>query len=165
VTPGAALVAPEPWHAAHIAEHARQADIDELWAASHSTPLQVLEFGMAYGSPVVTGLWDGVPVCMFGVMPLSVLGAIGAPWMVGTSDIDRLQVPFLRRSRPYLAAMRERYDVLVNNVDDRNEAAKRWLRWIGFTLGDPVPHGPDGVPFRPFHWRRVRVDEGVQCDV
>jgi len=42
------------------------------------------------------------------------------------------------------------YPRLVNHVDERNEASKRWLSWLGFELGEPEPHGPFGIPFRPF---------------
>lgn len=110
--------------------------------------------GMKMSASATTGLFGGEPVAMFGVTPYSILHSMGTPWLVGSTALDRLSVQkaLLVHSRRHVRSWRERYDLLFNTVDDRNEAAKRWLRWLGFTLLDPQPHGPDRVMFRPFFW-------------
>lgn len=97
----------------------------------------------------------GVPVCMFGATPYSILGGIGTPWMVGSTGLDPLSVQkeLLRLSRPALARMQMAFpSMLFNVVDQRNEAAQRWLHWLGFHFLAPVPVGPDSAPFLPFYW-------------
>jgi len=94
-------------------------------------------------------------VCMFGATPYSILGGIGTPWMVGSTGLNPLSVQkeLLRLSRPALARMQQAFpSMLFNVVDQRNEAAQRWLHWLGFHFLAPVPVGPDSAPFLPFYW-------------
>ena len=93
---------------------------------------------------------------MFGVTPYSILRGHGTPWMVGTRALDVLSVQkhLLELSALEFAVMREQYNFLFNMVDDRNEASKRWLQWLGFTLLEPIMYGPDRVSFRQFYWER-----------
>lgn len=42
---------------------------------------------------------------MFGVSPASMIGGNGAPWLVGTSRIEKYQKTFLRHCRPVLQQM------------------------------------------------------------
>ena len=150
-----ALVPAEDWHAEFIAGHPREADVLEL-AAVGSTPMQAMTGGMRSSFEPLTGIVDGVPVCMFGVTTYSVLGGIGVPWLVGSAEMDRLTVhkALLRESRKAIVRMRQTFpSLLFNAVDDRNDAAKRWLSWLGFTLEDPRPLGRNGEPFRVFYWK------------
>lgn len=145
----------EQAHIAEIAARCRPADVAELWASDRSTPAEALQKGLDTASAAWTGVVDGEPICMFGVTPWSILGAAGAPWMIGTTLIKPNARPFLKESRRALEAMKEPYDLLLNFVDARHHEAVRWLRWLGFTIQEPVPYGPDGMPFHPFEWRRV----------
>lgn len=140
-------------HVADLAPRVRAADAAEIWAAARLTPEAALALGVRVSTGAWVGLVDGEVVCMFGVSPRSLIGGTGVPWMLGSDLIERHQMTFLRRCRPVVAWMRELYPVLANHVDDRNEAAKRWLRWLGFELADPAPHGPDRLPFRRFEMR------------
>ena len=45
--------------------------------------------------------------------------------------------------------------MLLNFVDNRNIKAQNWLRWLGFTLEEPEPHGVAGLPFRRFWMRKA----------
>jgi hypothetical protein len=91
---------------------------------------------------------------MFGVADLNILTGLGAPWLLGTDAVDRNYRQFLRRSLSWREQLSQRYDVLRNFVDDRNEVSKRWLEWMGFTLFDPIPVGVNGEMFRMFELRR-----------
>ncbi len=144
------IVLATDWHALEIAATARKADIDELWAGSRATPLDCMTYGMRYGARV--GLIDGRPACMFGVMPYSIIAGHGIPWLVASSLLDAHPKALLRHSRAEFWRMATIYRALTNAVDDRNEAAKRWLLWLGFQLGPPVPYGIDALPFRHFRW-------------
>lgn len=149
------VVAATVAHAEAMLPHMRQADIDECWAAARHTPEQALLDGLRYSTACWAGIVDGEVVCMFGVAPLSLLGAVGIPWMLGTDAIERHQFAFLRRSRAYLPTMMALYGTLANYVDERNVVAQRWLRWMGFALREPEPFGPDRMLFRRFEMRRA----------
>lgn len=142
-------------HARQFAPLLRAADVAEVWAAGQVTPLEALERGIG-ASPGTcwAGFIDGEPVAIFGVTTASLLSGIGVPWMLGTDLIEKHQVTFLRHCRPIVARWREDFAVLINMVDARNTTAHRWLRWLRFELGEPQPHGPEGLPFIPFKWVR-----------
>jgi hypothetical protein len=150
----AQIVAALPEHIEAIANHVREADREELWEASCSTPQAVMERALMVSSRAWTGLIDGVPVCMFGAAPVSSLSETGRPWMVGTDHLDRHSKLFLRRCRHTVAAMLEDFPVLENYVDARNVRAIEWLRWLGFTFSEPESMGPFGKPFIKFEMRR-----------
>lgn len=141
-------------HIPVIAAKARQADIEELWSQCRQTPAQCMALGMRASVTAFTGLVDGEPVLMFGATPYSILAGQGVAWMVGSTALDHLRVQkaLLKKSREGLAILQGQFPLLFNHVDDRNESAKRWLTWLGFSFGDPQPLGPDLRSFRPF-WR------------
>lgn len=114
-----------------VVARARAADVAEM-AACGTTVADAIESGMRRSDWTLTGLVDGVPVCIFGVAPVSVLGGVGAPWMLAAGGLEQAQVPFLRASRPAVAEMRRTYPRLMNVVSAQNTLAIRWLRWLGF---------------------------------
>lgn len=143
-----------PEHIAPIAERMRPADRAEVLAASGSTPAEALEFSLSGSSSAWVGMVDGQPEVMFGVADLNILTGMAAPWLLGTDAVERNYRLFLRQSLSWREQLSERYDILRNFVDDRNEVSKRWLTWMGFTLFDPVPVGVNGEMFRMFELRR-----------
>lgn len=135
---------------ADLAPRMRQSDVDEVMASDGLSPLSALEIAFKASSEAWAGLIDGVVVCMFGVCPVSLLSGDGSPWMLGSDDIEQHQKLFLRRCRPVVAGMAQSYKSLHNHVDCRNETSIRWLKWLGFTMGEPEPYGIFGLPFRRF---------------
>ena len=133
-----------------VAFKMREADRAEVWASNRNDPMTACTNAVAVSTMAWAAYHDDRPVCIFGVAPLSALSGIGSPWLLGTDEVAEHSLRFLRRCRPYVRRMLGVYPVLVNHVDDRNEASKGWLRWLGFELGEPAPYGPFGVPFRPF---------------
>lgn len=144
-----------PDHVAAIAADCRKEDADEFYALNRATPRQVLDLGLKTATVAYTGFVDRVPVCMFGVSPYSFLAGQGIPWMVSCNGLKnrRLQRAIMMASSAVVEDFKSLFpSLLFNQVDDRNESAKKWLGWLGFVLLDPVPMGPDGVLFRPFYW-------------
>lgn len=141
-------------HIQPIADRMRQADRDEVLAASGRSPREALEYSLQKSSIARTALVDGVPEVMFGAGDVNILTRTGAPWLLGTDAIDRHWVAFLRGSIGSLAQLSARYDVLINLVDDRQSASIRWLQWLGFTVGEPITAGVERRAFRLFHLRK-----------
>lgn len=141
-------------HADAVATRAREDDVRELWAVAHVTPAQAIRQGLALSGEARAALFDGVPACVFGVSTLPEFPGYAVPWMIGTSVLEQHQTAFLRRCRPVVQEWEARYDRLVNWVDARNAIAIRWLRWLGFTIGEAMPYGVEGLPFHPFELRR-----------
>lgn len=141
-------------HIAPIAAKMRPADVAEVMASSGKSPHEALMFSLSGSAMARTALVDGQPEVMFGVADLNVLTLTGAPWLLGSDAVERNYRLFLRQSLSWREQLLQRYDVLRNFVDDRNEVSKRWLAWMGFTLFDPIPVGCNGEMFRMFELRR-----------
>ena len=149
-----------PTRAAHVrsvARRMRQADRDEVYAASGRSPAQALVFSLRKSRLAYTAIINGRPEVIFGVGDLNVLAGVGAPWLLGTDAVTAHYVAFLRGSVHWRGQLLARYGVLRNLVDDRNAASKRWLKWLGFTLTEPVEAGFEKRPFRLFELRRGDV--------
>ena len=137
-------------HVDWIATHMRQADRDEVMAATGHTPHQALRLSLEKSDLAWTGFADGVATVMFGAGTLNALNRIGAPWLLGTDGVKTHYRVFLRSSLLWKSHLLSNYDELMNMVDDRNDVSKRWLSWLGFTLEQPVIAGVEQIPFRRF---------------
>ncbi len=138
-------------HVGAIAEKVRPADRDELWAASNITAERAMRNGIEHSEVAMTGLIDGVPVCMWGVVRESLVCNMGVPWMIGTELLDKYAATFLRRCRAPILEIFAGYDILVNHVDARNKKAIKWLGFMGFKVEkEPVTYGVEKLPFHRF---------------
>jgi hypothetical protein len=144
-------------HVAEMAPRMRDADRAEVWASCGMTPEQALEVSMATSGEVWAALQDGRVVCIWGVGDAEGYPGVGVPWLLGTDAVREIRRTFLRECRRYVAGWMSRYEVLVNFTDDRNTLSHQWLRWLGFTIMEPEPHGVAGLPFRKFYMVRDSV--------
>jgi hypothetical protein len=142
-------------HAEAIAPRMRAADVFEVLMMSRSEPLTALRRGLALSSEAWAGTVDGLPVCLFGIVPRSLLSDVAAPWLLGTDEIALHAWGFLRRNRAVVARWRIQYRRLENFVWAGNEAAIRWLDWLGFTFDEELEI--NGVNWRPFAMEREHV--------
>lgn len=140
---------------AHILSDIRQADVTEM-AALGTTPEKAMHDGMQRSDWTLTGTLDGVPVCMFGVAPRSIILGEGLPWMLAANGLERVQRKFLKASRPAVDIMLENYPRLMNFVHAENHVTIKWLRWLGFSFappnweGEPPRYTVNSHPFLMF---------------
>ncbi len=140
-------------HARELAENMRWPDCEEVWAAAHLYPLQATLLSLEASRDATTGLADGRVVCMFGVGPAAIISTTGIPWLLTTDGVERHARAFLKRNKAVVAAMRAKYPLLRNYVDERNTVAIKWLKWLGFEILPAEPFGVEGLPFHPFEMR------------
>lgn len=136
-----------------LAANIRPADLAECIASGYDDPLIALRHSCAWSTKSWTGTADGRVGCVMGVGPVSLLGGIGSPWLLGTAEIEKNAGAFIRRTMPYIQLMLKAYPHLVNHVDARNTRSVRWLKRVGFTMHAPVPYGPYQMPFHPFEMK------------
>jgi hypothetical protein len=146
------VTASKAWHIERM--QVREADRRELWSGWRSTPVDSLRHGLERSSHCLTALVNFQPVCMFGVVPESLLGASGVIWLIGTDEMEMRRVGFLRRCRSHLHRLQQTYSRLHNYVAAENVHAVDWLRWLGFTIQPAGPFGYDREPFHHFEWVR-----------
>lgn len=134
-----------------LAPRLRAADVEEIRAASGTTPAEALHraFGLS------THAWalrdtTGQPLALWGVGPHSLLAGRGCPWLLAADAFEAFGPDIARLSRPFLAGMRELYPQLENRVDARHARSVRWLSWLGFTIDPAMPWGVEGRAFHRF---------------
>jgi len=139
----------------------RQPDRAEVAAAAGMGPFRALSDSLQRSAAAWTGMVNDEPVCMFGVTPVDILGGVGSPWLLGTNEVERYAITFLRLNKGYVAKMLELFPHLQNYVDVRNGMSIRWLKWLGFRFDpEPVPYGIWGLPFYRFHMQKQNVSGG-----
>ena len=141
-------------HIEELAETMAEADIDEVWASSHRTPLEALLLSQTVTDDIQTGLADGEVVCIFGVSPLSILSGSGSPWMLSSDLLPKHSRVFARGNKIWMEMQKERWQSMTNHVDARNKRAIRWLKWMGFNFEEAKPHGAEKMPFHEFSWEQ-----------
>ena len=151
------IISAVPMYIEGLAVNMCQRDIDECWAASHSSPKEALVRSLAASPNAMAGLYQGRVVCMYGVAEISLLSTVGIPWLLGTDEIEEHSKYFLRHNRYYMREISKRYSYLVNFVDARNTVAIRWLEWLGFRVLPAQPFGPDDMPFHRFEIGQANV--------
>ena len=139
-------------HISPIARSMREADRMELYATGTESPYQALWLGHRYSKPTgFTFMFEGRPVCMFGVSPSEVNPKVGSIWLLGTDDItNKCSFHFLRWSKRFLPTLMEPYEMVCNIVDARNTVHIKWIKWLGFKFIRPIIYGPEKRVFWEF---------------
>lgn len=131
--------------------NARMADRLEFEAIRGLSVEQELRYSVEKSVNPRAYVVNGRVVAMFGDIKLD--EQTGVPWLISTTEIDRHHRAFLTECDREVAAMRQRYKVLINYTDARYVKALRWLRWLGFHMHDAVPYGINGELFHPMTLR------------
>jgi hypothetical protein len=132
----------------------RRIDLFEIRACGHPTPLEALQFAYRRSDLHWTVCQENGPIAMFGVVPAGLMSTVGHPWFLGSDEVTKELRAWVELSKPYLAKMLHRYELLNNYVSEDNLASKLWLKKLGFKIEDAVPYGMYSQPFNKFEIRR-----------
>jgi hypothetical protein len=139
----------------HVVAHMRKEDVEECAAGGH-TPFGALAMSISASivCKAILAPDTGKPGAIMGVCPGNV-PSWGAIWLLGTDDIKRHRVIFLRRSKETLADLytESGKEVFYNYSYVQNHVHHAWLRWLGFTFIRKVPFPPHGQLF----WEFVKI--------
>jgi len=127
-------------HADYLQNHLRLTDVRECMIHG-ATPWRALHYPLKRSDAVTwTALYQDVPVCMFGVVPISSEDGFktGSIWLLGTHMIDEHPRKFLPVSRKMLNYIAEDWDVLENVVPIDHTKTLNWLNWLDFMFGEDV---------------------------
>jgi hypothetical protein len=102
-------------------------------------PIEGLLQSLAGAREAWTYRTEGQIVCMAGLTPRSLIGRTGVPWLLGSELVVQHRRFFMVETRQMVAHWLTQFDSLTNIVDARYGAAIRWLRWLGFEIGEPFP--------------------------
>tara|TARA_R100000458_G_scaffold4812_1_gene3874 strand:+ start:2838 stop:3344 length:507 start_codon:yes stop_codon:yes gene_type:complete len=134
-----------------VAESMRPEDAAELYAVSGDTPKGGLLYCYLRSKPCMTMVSrHGYVMGMYGVIPER--EGVGRIWMLGRNEMttDKLdKITFLRQARIELDKLHNKYPLLFNVIDARNQVHIDWIRWMGFTI---IKRHPQlGMEARPFY--------------
>lgn len=124
-------------------------------SASHGlSPEHALMVSYLVSETCLTGLKDGVPVCMFGVSSAHASEpGRGVVWLLGSSVILEIPKTFLKLSRLFMRLFLERYTFLENYADARFVRSLSWLEWLGAKVDTPTDYGNQGFKFCHFEMK------------
>jgi hypothetical protein len=143
-----------------LAPKLRQADIQEIQAATGESPLVALQNGISWSDSCYTIVDENdKPLALFGTVPDPNSKDTGRVWFLGSDELTKHSLLFLRNSHKWVEKLHQRYDILWNYIDARNEVHIRWLKWCGFKFIRRIEKY--GVEQRPFYeFEKVRIKEG-----
>jgi hypothetical protein len=128
------------WHAHDLAPWLRPSDRQEIRAYSGRKPLEALLLSLdASDDDMCWAVLDnnGYTIAMFGANRLN--DHWGGIWLLGSHEIATNKRDAWVLMKTYLDIMHERYAVLTNFIDARNEITLRWLPKLGFKPLQAVP--------------------------
>ena len=137
-----------------IADDMRQADADEVWASNHHTPLESLKEGWWLSDFSTVVMCDNEPLVMIGLVKRDMLTGSGVVWMLGANRALKYKKQFFTQTKPVIDEMLTICPRLCNMVHSKNTVSIKWLEWLGFTIDEPTPYGPEGELFHRFHLER-----------
>jgi hypothetical protein len=138
---------------AALVANIREADRREVQAYGYDALYEPIARSVMGSILCWTGEIDGQLAAILGVSPVSVLGGIGSPWMLGTAVLDKHSRVLVRETPRYIARMQRAFPTLENYVHAENASSIRWLRRLGFTLHPAQPYGAHGAMFHRFEKR------------
>ncbi len=119
-----------------------------------STPVNAVRTSYRHAIFRRTAVVNGEIAAMWGLGG-SMLGAIGYPWLLTAPAIEKAPLAFVREAKREVAMMLRHKSRLENHVLAQYTRACRFLEFLGFTLSDPVPYGPNGALCRKFVMERA----------
>ena len=141
----------------YLSRWMRERDRLEVWASCRMEPEDAIKDSVRLSQYVKVVLFDGKPAVIFGVSDVqkNIAGnQIGVPWVLTTELVSKYPKTFLKLSQGLLPTLFNGYDILLNYVDVRYISAVRWIKSLGFWIGNPVPFGKEGEFFHPFAMKK-----------
>ena len=139
-----------------ISTRLREVDNQEVAAATGAKPKDAvpLSFDISRECFMIRPSGADNPFAIVGTVAAGAVRGeknIGVIWMLATDEIEDNAFAFARFSNPLAVRLLEPYDATMNYVWSKNERHLRWLKWAGFTILEPKPHGPFNELFHPFY--------------
>lgn len=137
------LVPTTSYHIVELSETINNLDAHEVWAMSHTTPLEAISRCVDISDEPTTFVHkeSGNVLCMCGVQCASFIQQTGVPWMLGSQELSKYWFDFLRVSKAWVAYQQRQYKQLYNYVVDFHTVSIKWLQWLGFVITESRPMG------------------------
>lgn len=136
-----------PAHVGTLAARMREIDRQECAIMGHG-PKEALRLSLRYSTLAYTCKIDGRPEAMFGLSSICLLTGEGSPWLLMTDVAAKNAKALVRDGRRYSVLFQTVFPTLRNHVHADNHVAVRWLRRLGYAIGEVTDM--NGHPMRTF---------------
>lgn len=85
-----------------------------------------------------TGVVEGKVICLWGLIPPTLLSDQAYLWLYTTPAADAHQFILVRRGQIEMKKMLEEYPKIVGHCEVDAPRSIRWLGWLGAKFGPPV---------------------------
>jgi hypothetical protein len=110
------------------------------------SPREAVMMSYAGSDDCLVGVINGKIALIFGVAsPL--LDDVASIWALGTDTCNEVPVSMVKVGRQIVQNFLKQYQRLENYCAADYEKSIRWLKLLGFTIGDPEPKGVHGELF------------------
>lgn len=134
-----------------LAGRLRRADALEALLATGDGEFDVLTSSVALSNECWAAE-DGGKVIAVGGVTFDYERNLGYPWLMGSDEMLKYPVTLVKVGREAVARWAPRCRTLMNYVHAENEVHIRWLKRIGFTMGQTIPEFGEGkAPFIHFY--------------
>jgi hypothetical protein len=132
----------------------RKSDITEIWNSHHAFPKDALKDGFKHSILCFSIVIEDRVCGMYGIRCDTLIGDRATIWMLGSPEIEKIRIKFLRNNRKYIDLFLSYYPILMNWVDVDNKKSIAWLKWLGAEIGEPERYGVENKLFRKFKFSR-----------
>jgi hypothetical protein len=143
------FTAPAKEHIEYLAGHLRASDRKEIELGSGLEPLECLRRAVKGNLECKVWLVAGKPVLVYGV------AADKSVWLLGTDDIRRHKIEFMRQAKKILKEITAKYAPLYNFIWQDSAGAKKWLTALGARFGGRKYITKTGAVFEYFEFGRA----------
>lgn len=140
-------------HARLIAPKLIGQSICGIWQRMGRTPEQSVLYSIERSTHAWSGFADGEIGAVFGLGAASLVADDAMPWLIPTPLVRHHRIAFLRRSKTLISEALELYPMLSGHVESEFTDSIAWLRWLGFSVGEPKHVSSLGIDLRAFEMR------------
>lgn len=142
-------------HAIELARVLRPKDRAELEALGKPDAGAAVLEALRVSTLAISAFYGAELGAIFGVAPIRTgmlheASDVEQLWFLTGEVFGRAPLAFFRAGRELVRLLGVEHPVLVNFIDERYTEALSFARALGAQLGEPVPYGPFGLPFRPY---------------
>jgi len=141
-----------PRHAVELARVMRTRDAEEVWAASGKDVVESLRDSIEQSAEAYVGYANRCPAAIFGIVPQDIVAGHAVIWLLTSRMVEEFPLTFVRESKRLLDFFQVNWPVLGGAVDERYEDAMRFLKLLGFEIGERLE--ANGYGFRAFVRRK-----------
>jgi len=139
----------------YLKDKLRVEDTREIWNSHHHLPEDALRLSLEKSLFALT-IENGCPIAVFGVTVENVLDSKGVIWMLGSRDLEKIKIRFLKNCKKFIRMFLDAYPYLENYVDCDNKHTIEWLKFCGAVIEPPIVYGVEGKKFCHFYFKRGR---------